>query len=230
MKRIASPFVTAVALALVTVQLLAYASCGVKHSAGSSQHAEHGATAPMLAPAEVAQVNPLSCNKLPDVWPTLAAKLSGEPKFLEDSLRLSYTLMADSRATGSGRLRALQFFVELEADDVLREALLLDDLSLVYQAAEYVVREPRREALPFLTHALERWNVPPVGSEFATILAKVKGKLVTGIVEMPGLGSQIEPPADMNNLERILGIVQQARAWADAQGLALIEERGKQAK
>lgn len=176
--------------------------------------------------------NPVLWTDMKQVY-SLDAKLT-MPSTSQATLRQLYNLIQDPNANPAAAKKALEFFVKVDAKEVVREALInprkdVPGWDLVIIASEAARVTVDIKATPYLIYAIAKNNYLQEGSENATIHKIMKRKLIEAIKEIHGLDIKITE-INVNDPEQINKVLSMAKTWAKQKGIKLFEENKKDNK
>jgi len=150
------------------------------------------------------------------------------PSSTQTALQQLNQLLHDPNSNPSAASSALEFFVKVDANDVIRESLLnprrdVPGWGLVIIASKAITAKRDEKALPNLIYVMEKNNYIQEGSEAATVHQHMKRKLIEAIQAI--IGSDIDiNKINVNNPQEIEHILFLARDWAKKNNIKLLDE------
>jgi|SRR3972149_8888658 len=169
----------------------------------------------------------------PDLWTDIKQVYSQDAKLNIPStsqvvLRQLYNLIQDPNANPAAASKALEFFVKVNAEEVIRESLLnprrdIPGWGLVITSSEVVTSKRDEKAAPYLIQVLNRNNYPQEGSEAATVHQHMKRKLIEAMQVVTDLDIDINK-INVNDTQQVEHILSLVRDWAKKNNIKLLDE------
>lgn len=151
------------------------------------------------------------------------------PSYTREILQELNNLLHDPNANPSAAKSTLEFFVAVDAKDVIRESLMnpirdVPGWDLIIIASESVTSSEDKMALPNIINVLTNNNYLQEGSESATIHQRMKRELIESIKSITKLDIDVDK-LNINDPEQIENILSHARDWAHKHNLTLLDEK-----
>jgi hypothetical protein len=148
--------------------------------------------------------------------------------FSEEALKRIYGMLSNPEAKSSSAKDALEIFIELKANEVIRESLLHKNRDVVILACDALIDQAERgtkdaNALPYLIYVLSQGKRLQEGSEDASAHIIMKRKLIDAIHHITDIDMK---PSEINedSPEQVEQVLSMAKAWANQKGIKLFNE------